>query len=194
MAAFRFGFGPCRENLILLFPDWVPETEPTQHVRQEVERQLDLVAAVGRRPDDLRLSFRVIDADRASLAAKMRAAGVDPSLPRIVVHPGASAPSRRWPATQYACAVRELARRQHRALVLTGDTSEAALVTQVAAQAGAPAQVHDLSGRLALGEFGALLEGADLLVSNNTGPVHVAAALGTPVVDLHALTNPQHEP
>src|SRR5436305_12384373 len=51
-----------------------------------------------------------------------------------------------------------------------------------------------LAGRLSLGELGALIERADLLVSNNSGPVHLAAALGTPVVDLYALTNPQHTP
>jgi ADP-heptose:LPS heptosyltransferase len=45
-----------------------------------------------------------------------------------------------------------------------------------------------------LGELGALLSNAPLLISNNSGPVHLAAALGTPVVDLYALTNPQHTP
>jgi hypothetical protein len=51
-----------------------------------------------------------------------------------------------------------------------------------------------LAGALPLGELGALIETADLLLSNNSGPVHLAAALGTPVVDLYALTNPQHTP
>ena len=51
-----------------------------------------------------------------------------------------------------------------------------------------------LAGELSLGELGALLEAAELLISNNSGPVHLAAALGTPVVDLYALTNPQHTP
>jgi ADP-heptose:LPS heptosyltransferase len=51
-----------------------------------------------------------------------------------------------------------------------------------------------LPGALTLGELGALLARADLLVTNNSGPAHLAAALGTPVVDLYALTNPQHTP
>jgi ADP-heptose:LPS heptosyltransferase len=42
--------------------------------------------------------------------------------------------------------------------------------------------------------LGALIEGADLLLTNNTGPAHLAAALGTPVVDLYALTHPQQTP
>jgi ADP-heptose:LPS heptosyltransferase len=51
-----------------------------------------------------------------------------------------------------------------------------------------------LAGRLRLEELAALLDLAPLLIANNTGPVHVAAAVGTPVVDLYALTNPQHTP
>lgn len=194
MAGIPLRLAHCRENPYLLLTDWRPETEPAQQLRHEVDRQLDLVAGFAPRPADLRLSFRVARTDRTTLATKLREAGVDPAAARIVVHPGASAPSRRWPAAHFAQALRELAQRQHRDIVLTGDAGEAALVAGIVAQAGGPAQVHDLSGRLSLGELGALLEGADLLIANNTGPVHVAAALGTPVVDLYALTNPQHGP
>ena len=45
-----------------------------------------------------------------------------------------------------------------------------------------------------VGELAALIAEADLLIGNNSGPVHLAAAVGTPVVDLYALTNPQHTP
>src|SRR5687767_11851045 len=51
-----------------------------------------------------------------------------------------------------------------------------------------------LAGTLDLGHLAALLSHAPVLISNNTGPVHIAAAVGTPVVDLYALTNPQHTP
>lgn len=194
MAGIPLRLAHCRENPYLLLSDWVAETEPARALRHEVERQLDLVAGFAPRPADLRLSFRVFDSDRASLAGKLKESGVDPAQGHIVVHPGASAPSRRWPAARYAQAVCELAQGQHRALVLTGDASECALVAGIVAAAASPRRVHDLCGRLTLGELGALIEGADLLVANNTGPVHVAAALGTAVVDLYALTNPQHTP
>src|SRR5256885_14547893 len=51
-----------------------------------------------------------------------------------------------------------------------------------------------VAGSLDLAELAALLARSDLLVANNTGPVHLAAAVGTPVVALYALTNPQHTP
>jgi ADP-heptose:LPS heptosyltransferase len=53
---------------------------------------------------------------------------------------------------------------------------------------------HSVAGRVDLAGLAALVAAAPLLISNNTGPVHVAAAVGTPVVDLYALTNPQHTP
>jgi ADP-heptose:LPS heptosyltransferase len=53
---------------------------------------------------------------------------------------------------------------------------------------------RSLAGQLSLAELGALIEAADLVICNNTGPAHIAAAVGTPVVDLYALTNPQHTP
>ncbi|HKT67767.1 MAG TPA: glycosyltransferase family 9 protein, partial [Burkholderia sp.] len=77
-------------------------------------------------------------------------------------------------------------------IAVTGSAGERALVDAVCERAG-PRAVP-LAGTLPLGELGALIETADVLLSNNSGPVHLAAALGTPVVDLYALTNPRHTP
>jgi ADP-heptose:LPS heptosyltransferase len=66
------------------------------------------------------------------------------------------------------------------------------LVEFIQMEMGAPS--HSLVNRLDLAEMAALLALAPLLIANNTGPVHIAAAVGTPVVDLYALTNPQHTP
>lgn len=66
------------------------------------------------------------------------------------------------------------------------------MAAQVAGAIGEAAV--NLAGELTLAEFIALVEAAPLLITNNSGPVHIAAALGTPVVDLYATTNPQHTP
>jgi ADP-heptose:LPS heptosyltransferase len=75
---------------------------------------------------------------------------------------------------------------------LTGDASEVGLVETVRGAMRMPA--YTLAGCLDFAELCAVIETADVLVSNNTAPVHIAAALGTPVVDLYALTHPQHVP
>lgn len=87
--------------------------------------------------------------------------------------------------------------------MLTGDAGDADLVAWIAAAAGparspgvvGPAvRLSSLAGRTSLEVLAAVIESAPVLLANNTGPVHIAAAVGTPVVDLYALTNPQHTP
>ncbi len=88
---------------------------------------------------------------------------------------------------------RELSRRSARAMVFVGDDGDRALVAKArAAMAGT--RCIDVAGRLPVGALGAAIEGADLLLGNNSGPMHMAAALGVPVVSLYALTHPQHTP
>ena len=112
--------------------------------------------------------------------------------PLVVAHVGASAPSRRYPAQRFAEALDLLVSEQRARVVLTGDSSEVELVEFVRGTMRSDA--YTLAGCLDFAELCAVIEGADVLVSNNTAPVHIAAAVGTPVVDLYALTNPQHGP
>jgi lipopolysaccharide heptosyltransferase II len=182
----------CRENPYQLLTHHVAESEPHERTRHEVRRQLDLVGSVGARTADERLSVAVPEAKRAEVEGLLSRLGIDRERPWAVVHPGASAPSRRYREASWAKACRLLATEHDVQLVLTGDSSEAALVERVRREAGLPDRA--LAGVLNLGGLAALLEAAPLLLAGNTGPVHLAAAVGTPVVDLYALTNPQHTP
>lgn len=182
----------CRENPYRLLTHWVKEIEPEQTIRHEVRRQLDMIATIGSRTGDERLSFRVPAAGRDCAAEKLRASGLDLSRPWIAVHPGVTAPSRQYAPEGYALAARRLALEDRLQIVFTGSAAEIALVEQVRASMEVPS--ISMAGHLNLGELGGLLAQASLLVANNTGPVHIAAAVGTPVVDLYALTNPQHTP
>ncbi len=182
----------CRENPYQLLTDWVPEREPGSICRHEVRRQLDLVAAVGAATADERLSFRVTEADRERVEELMDRSVPDRSRGWIVVHPGASAPSRRYPAERFSQAADLIVRELGHHVVFTGNDGERDLIEGI--RAGMAHESVSLAGLLSVGELAALLEMSPVMVSNNTGPVHVAAAVGTPVVDLYALTNPQHTP
>ena len=192
LAGIPLRLAHCRENPYQLLTDWVRETEPEGAMRHEVRRQLDLVAAVGARTGDERLSFRVGNEARLRATMKLAEAGIDPELPWIAMHPGATAPSRRYDPERFARVALELAKILHCQVAITGGASERELAERVRRLAGPCAR--SLAGALTLAEFGGLLVQAPLLVSNNTGAVHLAAAVGTPVVDLYALTNPQHTP
>jgi ADP-heptose:LPS heptosyltransferase len=76
--------------------------------------------------------------------------------------------------------------------VFSGSSSEVELVERIRRSADVPSL--SVAGKLSVAELAAVVERAPVLVSNNTAPVHLAAALQTPVVVLYALTNPQHTP
>ena len=181
----------CRENPYDLLTDWVPETEPERGVRHEVRRQLDLVATVGARAADERLSLAVGDDARERALRILLELGLRPGEGWVAIHPGATAPSRRYPPEGFARAAEMLAGDGLRT-VFTGGGEDSELVEWVRDEMAAPSD--SLAGRLSLEELAALLSLAPLLVAGNTGPVHVASAVGTPVVDIYALTNPQHTP
>lgn len=182
----------CRENPYRLLTHWERESEPQNGVRHEVRRQLDLVRAVGYSTANEQLSLHVPHAACLNVAMRLEHMGISAEQPWIVVHPGSTAASRRYPAEHFAAAAHTLVQQCGYQLIFTGVHSEQELVESIRTQMDAPS--HSLVGQLNLAEMAALLSLSPLLISNNTGPVHMAAALGTPVVDLYALTNPQHTP
>ncbi len=198
----------CHENPYQLLPDWIKDPEPEKLVRHEVRRQLDLVGTIGCYTDNERLSLRVPKEALAVVEGILQNLGIDRQRPLVVIHPGASAASRRYPPEKFAQVARTLVLDMGMQVIFTGIESEQELVAEIkkammTADAIAyltnnlssnSAAVHSLVECLKLSELAALLQLSSLLISNNTGPVHIAAAVGTPVVDLYALTNPQHTP
>jgi ADP-heptose:LPS heptosyltransferase len=145
----------------------------------EVERALSLVATLG---------YRLPEDDSGRLAVKRRASRppwAPPSPGYVVVHPGASVPARMWPPERSAALVELLIRAGHRVAV-TGGPEERALTARVAGPARPG--VLDLGGAGDLADLAEVLAGADVVVVGNTGPAHLAAAVGTPVVSLFAPT------
>ncbi|MFO0593126.1 MAG: glycosyltransferase family 9 protein [Polyangiaceae bacterium] len=181
----------ARENPYDLLTDWVPDREAFGICRHEVRRQLDLVATAGASIDDDRLRIRVPDASRERVARLLGLHGV-PASRFVLLHPGASAPSRRYPPELFAEAASLLAERTGRPLVFSGGPEDIALVEDIRARLRAPSV--SFAGALDLPDLAALIEAAPLLVCNNSGPSHIAAAAGTRTVVLYALTNPQHTP
>jgi ADP-heptose:LPS heptosyltransferase len=171
-----------------------------ERMMHEVERGLDLVGAVGLGTGDLDLILAVPDDARADVAAFLSAHQIPPRRgsrrrPLIVVHPGCSMPARTYPWEMYAAVVDLLVERLDATVLLTGTEDEQALVARICTRldAAARASVLCVAGMLPFPAFCALVEAADLVITNNTGPMHVAAAVKTPVVALFALTNPPEQ-
>ena len=141
----------------------------------EVERGLSLVATLG---------YRLPEGDDGSLRVRREVAADVPDLGAggyVVVHPGASVPARAWAPERHAALVDALVGGGRR-VVVTGSADERALTAIVAG--GRRAGVVDLGGKADLRELAGILGGAEVVVVGNTGPAHLAAAVGVPVVSL----------
>jgi ADP-heptose:LPS heptosyltransferase len=149
----------------------------------EVERALSLVATMG---------YHLPPGDDGLLAVNVAVPGAAfagwDGEPYVVVHPGASVSARAWHPDRCAAAVEALADAGYR-VVVTGGPGEVDLTARVAARADRD-RVVDLGGQSDLAGLAGVLAGAAAVVVGNTGPAHLAAAVGTPVVSIYAPTVP----
>jgi ADP-heptose:LPS heptosyltransferase len=137
----------------------------------EPERMLAIAAAAG---------HPTVDDEGLAVRPPPDVTGLVPDTPYVVVHPGADAAARRWPARLAAHAVTLLADAGWR-VVVTGGDGERLLTAAVAGAAGS-----DLGGRTDLAQLAGVLANASAVVVGNTGAAHLAAAVGTPIVSLFA--------
>lgn len=149
-----------------LFAPW-----PTQG--HEIERLLGLLDHLGVPRRGSALEFPLNDTDRIELASVWP--GAFGSQPYVCIHAGAQLPSRRWPPERFAQVADAMVERGC-AVVLTGTAGEAPLANQV--QAAMHHEAVNLAGKTDLWTLGALLERSRMLICNDTGVSHVAAALG----------------
>jgi ADP-heptose:LPS heptosyltransferase len=144
----------------------------------EAERGVRLLGALGVPSCGTELEAPVLESDRRELESVAAAHDLDPDT-YVCVHPGAQLPSRRWYPERFAAVADALARKGLR-IVVTGTAGEAPIARSLAQAMRAPAV--DLAGRTTLGTLTALIDGARLLVANDTGVRHIAAARRTPCV------------
>ncbi|HEX6964625.1 MAG TPA: glycosyltransferase family 9 protein [Gemmatimonadaceae bacterium] len=169
---------------------------PYVYFQSEISRALDVVALVGAEPVTLEPRLTVTVRDRADAA---RLVPVDGS-PLALLHPGASDPRREWPPEHFAAAGDAMAEAGLQVAV-TGLSSERGTVERVIGRMRAPA--IDLCGRTTLGALLGLAERARVVISNDSGPLHAATAVGAPTVGIYwcgnlitgaPLTRARHRP
>lgn len=135
----------------------------------------------GVRPPERRLWYNPTPEGRERAAALLSTDGTEPGNERVIaLQPGASSAIRRWPAESFAMLGRFLRDRLGARVVLLGSGSESDLCQGIAAEIGARAA--SLAGRTDLPTLAGVLERTALLVTGDTGPMHLAVAVGTPVV------------
>ena len=133
-----------------------------------------------------------LEVDEANLTIAIARFGLDRSRPVAAFCPGAEyGPAKRWPARHFASLARALASRGRR-VWLIGSPADRAVGDEIAGLAGGAA--INLCGRTDLASAIDLLSVAEVVVSNDSGLMHVAAALGRPLVALYGSSSPAHTP
>ncbi|HLX59536.1 MAG TPA: glycosyltransferase family 9 protein, partial [Ktedonobacteraceae bacterium] len=143
----------------------------------------------------LDLVLKVPGSARENVFDLLAAHGVDSQRPLLVVHPGCSTPARTYPWEMYAQVIDLLVERINAIVFVTGANEERELVGSILGRVRENNHhaTFALAGKLSFPSLCALIEAADLTITNNTGPMHISAAVKTPVVALFALTNPPEQ-
>jgi len=181
----------CRENPYGLITDWVVDEEPFNYILHQVERDLKLASHVCDINIDQHLKLHVDETSWPFIVERLSYTRFDPNRPWLILHPGVSEIKRQLPENLWVEAAKKLIAKGYQ-IVLTGSHSERVLTGRLVNQIGNGA--FDTAGSFSVGELITLIRHAPLLLSVNTGTVHLAAAVQTPVVVLYAQTNPQHTP
>ncbi len=179
-ARVRIGLEAAREGAGLAYNCILPDTG---HRTPAHQRYWRVAETLGMAVHPRMSMIPTTAAESAWLADRLR------NVPRpiLAIHPGAGWKTKCWPAEKFA----EIARRFPGSVMVVGAPSERHLAARVVQTAGVRHNlVLNMAGETTLKQLAVILESADVLVSNDSGPMHVAAAQGTPVVGVFTCTSP----
>ena len=183
----KLGFGRGMEHAEgswLFLNERVPAVDMNIHA---LERELLLLKAIGIDPPAVRFDLAVTTAHRQKVEGVLVEQGVDRSRPLLAINPQATWPTKLWFPERFAELADQLAEKGW-AVVFTGSPADRAEIDRIIAAMHTPAA--NLAGATDLLELAALFELAQVVVSTDTGPMHIAAAAGTPVVAIFGATAP----
>jgi len=156
----------------------------------QIHEYLHLVATLGANPEPLAPQLTVTPDEIE--AAKKKFGLSETTQPIFGLNPGAEyGPAKRWPIERFIAAAKQIQQRTNCVWVLTGGKNDAVLAAQIQSAIGNRQSALNLAGQTSLRELMVLLKICRVLLTNDSGPMHVAAALGTPVVAPFGSTSPE---
>jgi heptosyltransferase-2 len=182
----RIGFDTDGRRLLLTHPLRRP---PGIRKRHQTEYYLAILAGIGLPAGDARLEIPLAEADRRRAVHRLTAAGIAPGAPLVGLNPSATfGPAKQWPEERYAALGDWIAEQYGARVLVFGGPGDQALGQRIAGAMRRPAV--SLAGRTDLAEAMALIGMLDLFVTNDSGLMHVAAALDVPQIAVFGSTNP----
>ncbi|MDA8418641.1 MAG: lipopolysaccharide heptosyltransferase I [Desulfobacteraceae bacterium] len=186
----KVGFGPGMEHAEaswLFLNERLPPVAMDQHA---IQRELQLLAAIGIPCQDVVFDFPVRDEDQNQVRRLLAKLGADPSEPMVAINPLTTWPTKHWLNERFAAVADRLGEMGVK-VVFTGGLGEAPVIAEkIIASMRHRDKAINLAGRTSLKELAALYGMVQAVITTDTGPMHVAAAVGTPVVALFGPTAP----
>ncbi len=169
-----------------------PASRPVPTTAHQIHDYLHLAASLGADPTPLAPQLFVTKSEIDSVIEKFQLAGaLADDRPVLALNPGAEyGPAKRWPAERFGAAAAAIQKRTGCLWLIVGGPKDSGFAAQIMDAAGHPSRMRDLAGRTSLRELCVLLKVSRVLLTNDTGPMHVAAAMGTPVVVPFGATSP----
>jgi len=184
-APTRIGFANGREGSPWFYTQRIPVLSPDIHA---VDRYLSVAAALGSSlPGKPRFGLRLLEKDMATVRELCRRKGFSMDKPWVAMNIGARWPTKRWPLASFAAVVDQLHETHRDPVVMIGSADERAYTNRLMALTDRP--FVDLSGEIPLGCLPALLSTATAMITNDSGPMHIAAALGVPIITMFGPTS-----
>lgn len=184
-APTRIGFANGREGSPWFYTQRIPVLSPDIHA---VDRYLSVVAALGSSlPGKPRFGLRLLEKDMATVRELCQRKGFSMDKPWVAMNIGARWPTKRWPLASFAAVVDQLHETHRVPVVMIGSADERAYTNRLRALTDRP--FVDLTGEIPLGCLPALLSTATAMITNDSGPMHIAAALGVPVIAMFGPTS-----
>jgi lipopolysaccharide heptosyltransferase I len=180
----RFGMAGAREFSHFFYTSRIRQDKSTVHL---VDYYLKIAVAAGAIKDKVEFKLPADAGAEDAIRKILSGQGVNCDNYTVIV-PGAAQPVKRWPIERFAQLADKIAGKFGSSIVATGSQGERQYIDTL--KATAKSHILNLAGRTSVRELTALLKGASLVVSNDTGPGHIAAATGAPVVMIFGPTNP----
>jgi len=157
----------------------IPHTKQ-EGLKHEIDYTLDVLKHMGLTPQSRQMHMPINSVSEMKVGKALEAAGICDDDLLIAINPSASCPSKRWPAVKFAKVADTLKNKYNAKIVIIGAKGDLAFGDAVHRSMGG--ESLDLSGKTTVSELASVLKRAKLFISNDSGPVHIACALGTPVV------------
>lgn len=187
---YRLGYKNDKFGFLLSHP-----IEDNRHLGETHEAQycLDLLGDIGIESNDLTLEIRVRPESERWIDNFLELNSIKVGSPMVVIHPAASDPAKQWPKEHFVELINRIAQRSDNIQFLVIGTRENRELSEFIVRE-VRAKALEMAGLISLSQLVSLLKRVDLMVSNDSGPVHVAAAVNTPVVSIFTRNQPGINP